>query len=67
MTRGIGLLECFRGLVEIHDLDDAQIVIGGHDAGQHTQDRERIELGVDRGEEDVELAEEAREWRRAGE
>ena len=55
-----------RGLVEIHDLDDAQIIVGAHHARQHADDRGHVEMRLDRGEEDVELGEEARERRNAG-
>ncbi len=53
-------------LVEIHDLDDAQIVERADDAGEHADHGEPDQIGVDRGEEDVELAEEPGERRDAG-
>ena len=59
-------LEAADGLVEIHDLDDADIVVGADDGGEHADDGERIEAGIDGGEEDVPLAEEAGEPGNAG-
>ena len=59
--------EAFHRLVEIHDLDDGQIIEGAHHAGQHADHRERVEPGFDGGEEHVELGEEAGERRNAGE
>ena len=53
-------------LVEPHDLDDAQIVVGAHHRGQHADHRQRIELGIDRREEHVPLRPEAGERRNAG-
>ena len=47
------------GLVEIHDLDDAQIVVGADHAAEHADDGQRVEAGRDGRQEDVELAEEA--------
>ena len=43
-------------LVEIHDLDDAQIIEGADHAGDDADHREPDQMRVDRREEDVELA-----------
>ena len=53
-------------VVEEHDLDDPQVVVGGNHARQHADDGERIEPRLDRGGEHVELGEEAGERRHAG-
>ena len=58
-------LEGFRRLVEVHDLHDREIVVGAHYAGDHPDDGEREQTGLDRREKHVELGEEARERRDA--
>ena len=52
-------------LVEVHDLDDAQIIIGAHDRQHRAHDGEPSEVGLDRGVEHVELGEEAGQRRHA--
>ena len=37
-TPKAGSVERVGGLVEVHDLHDAQVVVGRHDAGQHAQE-----------------------------
>src|SRR5262247_2978296 len=49
-----------RRLVEIHELDDGEIVVGAYDAREHTQHREREQARLDSREEHVEFGEEAR-------
>src|SRR3954464_6815573 len=51
-------LEPFGGSVEIHDLDDAEIIIRADHAEQHACDGKGIEADIDGGEEHVELGEE---------
>src|SRR5260370_39829432 len=46
-------------LIEIHDLDDPEIVKGRDDAGDDADDGEPSKLCIDRREKDVELGEEA--------
>ena len=65
--RRLRRVERLGGLVEIHDLDDAQIVEGAHRAQQHADDGEAVEPGLDRRGEHIELGEEAGERRNAGE
>lgn len=51
--------ELVLGLIEPHDLHDADIIIGADNRADNTDDGERIKLRFDGGEEDVILAEEA--------
>src|SRR6266700_3519747 len=60
------LFESRRGFVEIDDLDDAQIIIGAHHAGDDADDGERIKARFHGREEDVEFREEPSERRDAG-
>ena len=46
-------------LVEIHDLDDAQIIVGADHRQHHAHDGEPIEMRLECGVEYVELREEA--------
>ena len=52
-------------VVEEHDLDDAQVVVGGNHARQHADDRQRVKPRLYRRREHVELGEEAGERRHA--
>src|SRR5882672_8546204 len=50
-------------LVKIHDLDDGQVVVGTHDAGEHAEHRESEQARLDRRHKHVPFREEAREPR----
>ena len=50
-------------LVEVHHLDDPDVVVGADDARQHPEDGEAVKPIVYRRQEDVQLAEEAGERR----
>ncbi len=45
--------------MHVHDHQDAQVVIRGDRAGQQTQDRQPHQIRLQRGFEDIELAEKA--------
>src|SRR5262249_13515677 len=58
-------LEALRRLVEIHDLDDGEVVVSAHHAAEYADDGKGKEPCLDGGEEYVELREEAGERRNA--
>src|SRR5439155_18974617 len=60
-------LERLGRLVEIHDLDDHEIIIGADYAGEHAEHRQRKQPGLDRGEEHIEFREKSGERGNAGE
>ena len=65
LTRGMLDIEGIRRFIEIHELDDPDVVEGAHHAHQHSDHCERVESGVNGRKEDIELAEETGEWRDA--
>src|SRR5262245_13855687 len=54
-------------LVEVHGLDDREVVVGPYDACKHADDGEREEVRLDRRQEDVKLGKKTSERRNAGE
>src|SRR5207342_1116481 len=59
-------LEARRGLVEIHDLDDGEIIVGPYHAGDYADDGEGEKARLDCCEEYIELGKEACEGWNAG-
>src|SRR5262249_56887811 len=58
-------LEALHRLVEIHDLDEGEVVVSAHHAAEHADDGKGKEPCLNGGEEYVELREEAGERRNA--
>ena len=59
-------IEWRRRLIEIHDLDDAQIIVSADDAGDDADHGERHKARLHRRQEDEILGEEAGKRRNAG-
>src|SRR5439155_22155298 len=53
-------------LVEIHQFDDVEIIVGADHARDRAKHRKRVQARFYRGEKDIELGKKTGEWRDAG-